>query len=265
MFALPKVGRFFERRPSPRRRWSTPLSFELLEDRSMPAPVHGGGSSIYTVTNTNSSGFGSLADAIVQVNQNNDTEIDFNIRNSDGTIATGVQTILVPGDLTLSRPAIINGFTESTFQSNITPGVLSIRLQGAGFGVNGLVVSSGVSGGTIEGIEFVGFNSTPATAGLVLNGSGTIVRGNDFGNIDNDIGPGASPPPPPNYANSIGIYAALLTGNSGGGGSSAGSNTIGGIGAGNVISGNSVAGILVSGESGNAILDNDIGAPSATA
>ena len=249
MFASLNLRRFLERRPTPRKRWTTPLSFELLEDRTVPASI----SNIYTVTSIADDGDHTLRDAL----RSGLGIIDFQIPGG------GVHTITLDSPLTIDHAVTIDGFSENVFQGVGPTGVLSIRLQGAPSVTNGLIITA--SGSTIQGLEIVGFNSTSTSAGIVLQGpqatNNTIV-GNDIGNTSDDLrtvahsfaipfafaGNGNGAPPP---ADSIGIY--LSNGATG--------NTIGGTMAGfaNVISGNSVAGILVSGSDGNTIQDNDIG------
>jgi parallel beta-helix repeat protein len=251
MFVLPKVGRFFERRPRPRRRWSTPLSFELLEDRTVPAAA---ATNIFTVKSlADTMDSGTLRNAIAQVNsdQSNATDIiKFDIPGQ------GTRTIVLGSPLTINRAVTIDGFTQTQAEGVTASGMLSIRLQGAPSVANGLIISATGSNSTIQGLEIVGFNSTTTSAGISIVGATNVsILGNDLGNTDNDVGSGTVPPhggsPAPNYANSIGIYL----------GNGADDNFIGGTasGSGNVISGNSEAGIVLFDTTGNQILDNDIG------
>ena len=258
MFALPILRRFLERRRTLLADAGRPiLSFELLEDRTVPANIIASTTNVYQVTSTADMGDGSLRSAIARVNA--DPLADIEIINFD-ILGSGVQSINVASDLQIQRAVTINGFSEDT-APGVTPGVLSIRLQGAPTATNGLVVTG--SGSTIEGIEFVGFRNTSTSAGIALMGPGatnnTIV-GDVFGTTREDIGgPGFSPTTifgngnssRPNFANSVGIDL----------GNGADNNTIGGAlaSAANVISGNAQAGIVISDSDGNSILGNDIG------
>ena len=137
---------------------------------------------IFSVTNTNDSGTGSLRQAILDANAapnsiNGRDEIHFNIPSES-------VNIIAPGSglPAITDPVIIDGYTQSGASSNTLVNgdnaVIQIELDGDSCdGVCGqaLLISSG--GSTIRGLAIHGnFNN-----GIELSGSGSTVAGNFFG------------------------------------------------------------------------------------
>jgi hypothetical protein len=196
---------------------------EALEGRLLP--------SIFTVTNTNDSGAGSLRQAILDANAHQGTNtIAFNIGGG------GVQTIQPVSALpTITNPVLIDGTTQPGFA-----GSPLIVLNGslAGAGVSGLTIRAGYS--TVEALVINGF----AADGIDLQiGGSNNINGNWIG------------------TDATGSRAVA---NGGNGLSIASSNNLiggAGAGAGNVISGNLNDGIYIQGPSttGSTVQGNDIG------
>src|SRR5437773_6382451 len=197
---------------------------ERLEVRETPA--------MFTVTNTNDTGMGSLRDALTNAG-NNDT-IKFNIGD-------GVQVISPASALpTISHNITIDGAAPGGHPTQI----IEINGSGAGAGAIGLQVVSGGSGTTIEALVIGAFSGS----GIELDANGNTVTG-DFIGTD---ATGATA-----LANGKGIFI-----------NNSSNNIIGGTatvalaaGAGNLISGNTGDGILIQGASGtgNTIEGNFIG------
>src|SRR5206468_4568142 len=118
---------------------------ERLEVRETPA--------MFTVTNTNDTGMGSLRDALTNAG-NNDT-IKFNIGD-------GVQVISPASALpTISHNITIDGAAPGGHPTQI----IEINGSGAGIGANALQVVSGGNGGvgngtTIEALVIGGFSGS---------------------------------------------------------------------------------------------------------
>lgn len=129
----------------------------------------------FTVTNTNSSGPGSLSQAITDANAAPGRDnIFFNIPGS------GVHVINANGPLPqISDPVIIDGYTQPGAQPNTqTVGdnaVILIEIDTQTWG--GLLISAGTS--VVRGLSIFGFNSY----GISLQGPGTgnIIEGNFIG------------------------------------------------------------------------------------
>jgi hypothetical protein len=250
------TGRFGNVGRRPRHSPWRPRPFlEVLEDRWLL--------SAYVVTNTNSSGTGSLSDAIVQVDNGTYNEIDFAI-GAQGS----AQTINAPtsGLPAITQPVYINGLSQGG-SGNTTP---LITLNGSTItngGVDGLYLATGncsvsgliISAFTGNGIDAVSgandtIGGTTAGAGNVLYGNLTngLLLGGGVSNVlveGNYIG--TNPPgnaAVPNVVNGIDVLGS--------------NNTIGGTtaGVGNLISGNSLNGILLEASgSGTVVQGNDIG------
>jgi hypothetical protein len=211
---------FFHQRPSKRKplrkRAPVSLSLEQLEERSVP--------SAFTVLNLNSSGPGSLSQAIRSANAHPGADIiNFDVA---GTIR-----------LTAALPAItsnvdINGASAPGYAG--TP-VVEINFNHLG----GLQFKPGATDSELSSLDLVNASG----AGVTVNGGGNMLI------VGNFIG--------------LGMNGTTVVGNGGNGlelDNSSG-NTIGGITAQdrNLISGNRGNGIMLNGSSNNQIVDNFIG------
>ncbi|BAQ66285.1 S-layer family protein [Geminocystis sp. NIES-3709] len=192
-------------------------------------------STTFTVINTNDSGDGSLRKAIIDANNTAGTDtITFNIGGS-GTVKTILLLSALP---TITETIIINGTTQSGFSS--TP-IIELNGLNAGTNINGIILSDGSSGSTIQGLVINRFNGN----GIVIQGdsTGNTIKGNFIG-----IG-GSGASDQGNGSNGIRIETA--------------NNIIGGSNANerNVISGNTQTGIFITGTSAtdNTIQGNYIG------
>ncbi|MDB5349721.1 MAG: Na-Ca exchanger/integrin-beta4 [Planctomycetota bacterium] len=138
---------------------------------------------LFTVINTDDSGFGSLQQAILNANAVTGTDtIDFNIAG------TGVQTISPQTVLpTITDSVVIDGYTQPgaspntngpTFGDNAR---ILVEIDGSALpnGSNGLVVTGGST--TIRGLAIYGFlvGSDPLTGSAVVfqGGSGDVLDG----------------------------------------------------------------------------------------
>src|SRR5262249_10777723 len=144
-----------------------PLRVERLEPRTLLTT--------FTVVNTNDSGTGSLAQAILDANAHGTVggipnTIAFDIPGS------GLRTITLQNDLTaLTSAVVINGYTQPGASPNTKPidqpdnAVLEVAIDGSQvlYG-QGLVVGEGAAGSTIEGLVIRGFGSD-GVAGITLN------------------------------------------------------------------------------------------------
>jgi titin len=145
--------------------------------------------SMFTVTNTNDSGAGSLRQAVIDSNSTADfNAITFNIPGS------GVQTINLRSALPpLTQPVTIDGTTQPGSDGQQPP--IQIDGTNAGPGAVGLDVEASASGSSFHGLAITDFSvggmlvvgaSNVAIVnddiGLVQNSSGVFVHGNgDFG------------------------------------------------------------------------------------
>ena len=190
---------------------------------------------IFTVTNTNDAGPGSLRDAIAQANATAAPPHNINF----AIPGAGVQTIAPLTSLPIiSVPTIINGASQPGFA-----GTPLIQLNGANAGAttNGILITG--SGSTIRGLAINRFRGS----GIFILGNaatGNSVVGNSIGTDPNgtaDLGNAGS-----------GVVVDNAPG-----------NTIGGNAAGdrNIISGNDAFGVLINaaGATGNRVLGNIIG------
>lgn len=142
------------------------LTVVLTMSRMVPW-VHG--QEMYTVTNTNDSGAGSLRWAIEQANANAGTDT-INFAISGGGIHTIPPTSALP---VITEPVIINGLSQegaSCASWPPTQPTLLIELNGtnAGSSSNGLSVAAGGSGSMITGLIINRFTR----AGIRLEGGG---------------------------------------------------------------------------------------------
>lgn len=188
----------------------------------------------------------SLRDAIFAANGNGDGEIDGIIFNIPGP---GPHTLFFASGLpTLNTPVHIDGYTQPGSSRNTleTGGnaVLMVELDGstAGPSTNGVSLTPGSSGSTIEGLVIHGFTTT----NVRLDADDTRFLGNFIGTDVQGELPGAS----------LGLPDGIFI--------KGANNVIGGPKPGdrNVISGNAFVGIAVVGENawGNIIQGNHIGA-----
>jgi hypothetical protein len=162
-------------------RFNPSLNLELLEDRSVP--------SIFTVTNTDDSGAGSLRQAITDANNNPNSggpdRIEFNISGA------GIQTIQPLNKLPdITDAVVIDGYTQPGASPNTLAvgnnAVLRIELNGGNGGdMNGLVITAPDT--TIRGLAINGFtagNSSSLGRGIAALGAGTtnlLIVGNFIG------------------------------------------------------------------------------------
>jgi titin len=187
----------------------------VLEDRLAPA--------VFTVTNTNDSGAGSLRQAILSANATpGSNTINF-------SIGSGGQAIFPTSQLPfLTNPVVLDATTQPGFS-----GTPLIDLSGlfAGPNANGLVLSAGNS--TVKGLTVSVFSGS----GIVLFGSGgDVISGNYLGT--SRAGDASSP----------NGFAGVSVVNAGG-------NQI----SNNVISGNNTFGVDLVGSAGNLIVGNLVG------
>ncbi len=125
---------------------------------------------LFTVTNLNDSGGGSLRQAILEANTNagNDT-INFNISGSKPFSITVASPLPVVSD-----PLTIDGSTQLGYTNAPV-----VELSGAAILTNavGLQLDAGASGSTVRGLAINRFTSH----GLVLNGTANSIEGNFIG------------------------------------------------------------------------------------
>jgi hypothetical protein len=204
----------------PQRQHHSPLLLESLEDRTLL--------SVFTVTNTDDSGAGSLRQAILDANAASGTNsIAFAI---DGT---GVHTIQSGSALpSITAPLVIDGTTQPGFEGSP---LIELNGSAAGPDANGLFIRAGNS--TVKGLIVNGF--AQAAIELTVGGNNTVA-GNYIG---------TDPTGTTAVANGDGILVTST------------SNTIGGVmaAARNLISGNLRTGIDAAGSGANTIEGNYIG------
>ncbi len=220
------------------RKWALLVPVMLMV-KTGPAGVQPVEATVYTVTNTNDSGAGSLRQAITDANTNGGQDsIHFAVPGP------GPHTIQPASELpVVSDPVAIDGYTQSGASpaTPSSPATLMIELDGtnAGLTAYGLVVSSGWT--TVRGLAINRF----ARSGIQLHtNGGNVVEGNHIGTD---------------------VSGTSALGNAGGGVfvHNVAGNTIGGMTslARNVISGNSTSALLISsgGATGNVVQGNYIG------
>ena len=127
----------------------------------------------FTVTTTAATGFGSLQQAIINVNA------DTSNPNADTitfAIATGNAPFILnlpPGGLpAINHPVIIDGTTQVGYSN--TP---IIVLDGAGIAGSGLELNSGSNGSTIKALEIEDFTSA-GVAGIDILSSNDLIQSN---------------------------------------------------------------------------------------
>jgi hypothetical protein len=200
---------------------------------------------VFTVTNTNDSGAGSLRQAILDANGMGGGTIQFNIPG------TGVQTISpLSAFPNIAQPVIIDGYTQPGSSPNTNPptmgdnAVMLIELSGANVGnVTGLTLLFALADNcTVRGLVINSFQHDAMEIGSNSN----TIGGNFIGT--NAAGTAALP----NGASGLG--GVIFVGASS-------NNTVGGTtpGARNLISGNVGPGISFQGGTGNVVQGNLIG------
>jgi hypothetical protein len=226
---LHRVGRPKPHHPRPRAqkpgrpRHSRPR-LEALEGRQLP--------SVFTVTNTDDSGPGSLRQAILDANANPGLDtIAFNIGRG------GVQTIAPRSALPSVRDsAVIDGTTQPGYAGRP---LIVLDGSGAGANVNGLTIAVG-GNSTVKGLVINGFSLN----GIDLLAGGTVLQGNYLGTDATGT-----------RALGNGFHGVFIDHSP--------NNTVGGAGAGNLIAGNHGDGVYIIGTNGtapgNVVRGNDIG------
>ncbi len=159
------------------------------------------------VTNTNSSGVGSLSSAIAAADANPPEsgatdQILFNIPTSDSGYNPATSTFTIDLNTALQDitvPITIDGTTESTYLSSLAgnPVTAFIQISGGGSIADGLVLSTATSpsstsaGSTIDGLEITGFTgdaiqikTSNNTIGGTATNSGNTITGNSGKAID---------------------------------------------------------------------------------
>ena len=200
---------------NPRRRGHRRPALELLEGRELL-------SAIYSVTNLNDSGTGSLRDAIAQSNASSGTAtntINFSISGS------GVQTIKLLSSLSvITHPVVIDGSTQPGFSGKP---LIVIDGTSAGTGANGFEIAASKT--TIKGLAIDNFNGDGVWVHGVTGGQVTGVR------ITSDY-IGVDPTGTAAKGNGLGVFVNSLNGPTT-------ATTI----SGDVISGNTNQGIVIGG------------------
>jgi hypothetical protein len=151
----PKLSKLLdrpERRTAPRARVR---DLELLESRQLLA--------IFSVTNLNNSGAGSLRQAIIASNQSPGADtIDFQVAGTIRVSRTSLPAI--------SDTVTIDGSSAPSFAGSP---VVSIDFHGT----SGLAFNLGSNGSSLKSLSLVGARN----AGVTLNASNVTVAGNDIG------------------------------------------------------------------------------------
>jgi hypothetical protein len=137
-------------------------------------------SQTFTVTNTNASGAGSLAQAIMDANANPGLDtIAFNIAGS------GIKIIYLSAVLpTITSPVVIDGTTQPGYAG--TP-LIALSGQSQGQALN---ITAG--GSTIKGMSFTGFLGTTSNIITMSGSGGNVITGCDFGIFGDNSRPSTS-------------------------------------------------------------------------
>jgi fibronectin-binding autotransporter adhesin len=207
--------------------------------------VNTGGALKFTVINTNTSGAGSLAQAITTTDDT--SGVTPTIQFAIGT--TGSSQMIVPtaAEPTITAPVIIDAFTQGGSSYSGTP-LIDLSGTSAGAGAFGFTITGSQT--TIEGFLINNFTGTSAGGsvgtGIVVSttgATGNLITGNWIGT--NGTGMAAA-------ANGFGISVVKGADN----------NTIGGTlsvvsgklsGAGNLVSGNTDDGVYIASQGGFAV------------
>src|SRR5215475_11365660 len=135
---------------------------------------------VFTVTNTNDSGTGSLRQAILDANSMGGGTIEFNIPSG------GVHTISPLTALpTITQSVTIDGYTEPGASANTNPptmadnAVILIELNGTALGTSG-GLTIGASNCSVHGLAIGGFFDRQVS---ISSGSGSVVSGNFLGTL----------------------------------------------------------------------------------
>jgi len=200
---------------------------------------------VFTVTNTNDSGTGSLRQAILDANSMGGGMINFNIPG--GGVHTISPLTVLP---TITQTVTIDGYTQMGSSANTNPptmginAVIAIQLSGAMLGnVSGLTINA--DNCTVRGLVINSFQHD----GIDVCTNGNVIEGNFIGT--NPTGTAALP-------NGSGGNGGIVMGFCG----TFSNNTIGGTApaARNLISGNVGSGISIgAGSTGNTVQGNLIG------
>jgi hypothetical protein len=157
----------FQRRPRARPAPPRPsLRLEELEGRLAPA--------VFTVTNGNDSGAGSLRQALLDSNAAGPgpNVIDFNVTDRRS------RTIILRSPLpAVTMPALIDGASQPGFVQANAPQIAVVGDQ-AGNGARGLVLAA--DGCTVRGLAVGNFLS-PGAAGIAVESNGDTIVGNYIG------------------------------------------------------------------------------------
>ncbi len=192
------------------------LDFDRLEIRQLL-------STTYTVVNTNSSGSGSLYDAITQLDMDVTTPSSPNVIQFD-IPGGGAQTITLSQQLPdITQPTDVQGYTQPGSSANTNPltmsdnAVFTLIVSGGGSMSNdGLIFDASASGSSVEGLDLVGFTGGVA---ISVNSNNTAVTGNF-------IGVGVNGVPTSSTTNFDGVVVSGASGDSIGGTVAADRNVI---------------------------------------
>ncbi len=161
--------------------------------------VFQGRAAVYTVTNTNDTGSGSLRAAILSANQNNDDDTI----NFDPAFFSVARTInLTSGTLQISNPVTITGTGARILTLQRTAGTFSIfTISSFAVSVSGMTVTGGNNSGiivgtnanaTLDGLNISGNTGGGGGGGISTNGTLRILNSLISSNTAADFGAGIS-------------------------------------------------------------------------
>lgn len=222
---------------------NSPESGPTITQESRPAVRTPTTPLVFTVTNTNDSGTGSLRQAILDANSMGGGTINFTIPG--GGVHTISPLTVLP---TITQPVTINGYSQSGSTPNTNPpamginAVILIELSGVNSGSNFSGLSINADNCTVQGLVINRF----VHDAIDLFSNGNVIAGNFIGT--NPAGTAALP------NGSGGLGAVILNG-------SLSNNTVGGTtpAARNLISGNIGTAVNLGAGSGNMVQGNLIG------